>query len=122
MPFSSNSVILYPRVPASEIRRGHRNPMIGGSLRCVSACPSASTWLEQTLHSNFASSAESVGRFWFRESRQVVIQGDFHSIIGAKAVGSSGNHSNFVVEAFDGAIGDFLFGPKPVQDERLMCA
>src|ERR1035437_1066597 len=51
-----------------------------------------------------ASSAESVWRFWFRESSQVVIKGNFHSLVGTKAVGSSGNHSDFVVETLNGAI------------------
>src|ERR1039458_1477390 len=69
-----------------------------------------------------ASSAEFVGRFWFWESSQVVIQGNFHGVEGAKAVGSSGNHSDFVVEALNGAIGDFSFGPKPIQYQRLMGA
>src|ERR1019366_2397437 len=69
-----------------------------------------------------ASSAESVGRFWFRESSQVVIKGNFHSLVGTKAVGSSGNHSDFVVETLNGAIGDFSFGSKPIQDQRLMGA
>src|ERR1700676_603593 len=77
---------------------------------------------ESTSESFFASSAESVGRFWFRESSQVVIEGNFHSVVGTKAVGSSGNHSDFVVEALHGAIGDFSFGPKPIQDQRLMGA
>src|SRR5262245_40024127 len=71
---------------------------------------------------NYASSAESVGRFWFRESSQIVIEGKFHSVIGTESVGSSGDQSDFVVEALNGAIGDFSFGPKPVQDQRLMCA
>src|ERR1035437_1587777 len=69
-----------------------------------------------------ASSAESVGRFWFRESSQVVIKGNFHSLVGTKAVGSSSNHSDFVVETLNGAIGDFSFGSKPIQDQRLMGA
>src|ERR1700676_1754888 len=68
------------------------------------------------------SSAESVGRFWFREPSQVVIEGNFHSAVGTKSVGSSGNHSDFVVETLDGAIGDLSLGAKPVQDQRLMCA
>ncbi len=50
------------------------------------------------------SSAELVGRFGFRESSQVVIEGHFHGIEGAKAVGSSGNHSDFVVETLNSAI------------------
>src|SRR5674476_747995 len=68
----------------------------------------------------FASSAEFVGRFWLWESSQVVIQGNFHGVEGAKAVGSSGNYSDFVVEALNGAIGDFSFGPKPIQYQRFM--
>src|SRR5438552_15276295 len=68
------------------------------------------------------SSAESVGRFWFWESPQIVIQSNFHSLEGAKAVGSSGNHSDFVVEALHGAFGDFSFGPKHIQYQLLMGA
>src|ERR1017187_1460625 len=69
-----------------------------------------------------ASSAEFVGRFWFRESSQVVIKGNFHGVEGAKAVGSSGNYSDFVVEALNGTVGDFSFGSKPIQYQRLMGA
>jgi len=43
---------------------------------------------------------------------QVVIEGNFHSVVGTKAVGSSGDYSDFVVEALNGTIGDFSFGPK----------
>src|ERR1039458_5661512 len=67
-----------------------------------------------------ASSAESVGRFWFREPSQVMIQGNFHGVEGAKAVGSSGYYTDFVVETFHGAIGDFPFRPEPIQDQRFM--
>jgi hypothetical protein len=63
-----------------------------------------------------ASSAESVGRFWLRESSQIVIQGYFHSVVGTEAIGSSGNYSDFIVEALHGAIGDLSFGAKPVQN------
>jgi hypothetical protein len=56
------------------------------------------------------------------ESSQVVIKGNFHGVEGTKAVGPSGNYSNFVVEALNGAVGDFSFGPKPIQYQRLMCA
>src|ERR1019366_4915806 len=69
-----------------------------------------------------ASSAEFVGRFRFGEPPQVVIKGKFHGFVGAKAVGSSGHHSDFVVEAFHSAIGDFAFGPKPIQDQWFMGA
>ena len=51
-----------------------------------------------------------------------MIEGHFHSFVSAKAVRSSGNHSDFVVEAFDGAIGDLAFGAKPIEDQRLMDA
>ena len=47
-----------------------------------------------------------------------MIKGNFHSLVGTKAVGSSGNHSDFVVETLNGAIGDFSFGSKPIQDVR----
>src|ERR1019366_7153681 len=67
-----------------------------------------------------ASSAESVGRFWFREPSQVMIQGNFHGVEGAKAIGSSGNYTDFLVETFHGAIGDFPFRPEPIQDQRFM--
>ena len=70
----------------------------------------------------YASSAEFVGRFRFGEPPQVVIKGNFHGFVGAKAIGSSGHHSDFVVEAFHSAIGDFSFGPKPIQDQWFMGA
>ena len=53
--------------------------------------------------------------FWFRESTQIVIEGNFHGLEGAKAIGTSGNHSNFVVETFHGTIGDFSFGAEPIR-------
>src|SRR5450756_1249000 len=80
--------------------------------------PDCSSW----DGSKYASSAESVGRFWFREPSQVVIKGNFHSVEGTKAVGSSGNHSDFVIETLNGTIGDFSFGSKPIQYQRLMGA
>src|ERR1035438_6885343 len=46
-----------------------------------------------------ASSAESMGRFRFGKSSQRVIEGYFHSFVGAKAIGSSGHHSNLVVRS-----------------------
>jgi glucan phosphorylase len=50
-----------------------------------------------------ASSAESVGRFRFRELTKRVIHGHFHGFVGAKAERSSGNHSYLVVETLDSA-------------------
>src|SRR5690242_20946217 len=61
-----------------------------------------------------------MGRTWLRELSEVVIQGDFHGLVGAEAVRTSGHHSNRGVEALDGTVGDLSFGPKPVQDQRLM--
>src|SRR6267378_5945386 len=66
-------------------------------------------------HTKFASSAESMGRFWFGKSSERVIEGDFHRFIGPKPVGSSGHHSNFVVEAFDRPSRNLSFGAEPVQ-------
>jgi hypothetical protein len=42
-----------------------------------------------------ASLAESVGGFWLRQASQVVIQGDFHRFVRAKAIGSSSNLARF---------------------------
>jgi PAS domain-containing protein len=62
-----------------------------------------------------ASSAETVGRFRFRKPAQRVIKGDFHGLVGAKTVRTSGHHTKFVVEALDGAVGYLSFSTKPVQ-------
>jgi hypothetical protein len=59
-------------------------------------------WLAEPAF--FACSAESVGRFWFWQSSQGVIEGYLHRFEGSKSEGSSGNHSNFVVEALDSAV------------------
>ena len=67
-----------------------------------------------------ASSAEFVGGLRFRKPSQRVIKGHFHRVVGAESIGSSGYHSNFVVEALDGAGGNFPFGPEPVQQESLV--
>jgi hypothetical protein len=49
-----------------------------------------------------------------------VIKSYFHSFKGAKPIGSSGYHSDFVVEALDRSIGDLAFGSKPVQQQLFM--
>ena len=59
--------------------------------------------------------AETMGRFRFRKPAQRVIKRDFHGIVGAKSVGTSGYHTKFVVEALDGTVGDLSFGTKPIQ-------
>ena len=47
--------------------------------------------------------AKIVGSLRLRKLSESVIHRDFHAIVGAKTIGSSGNHSQLVVEAFDGA-------------------
>src|ERR1035437_1283119 len=113
--------------------RNH-SPKLRSYVRIMLSAQTRMGWIQMTIDISallrqqersghkLASSAESVGRFWFRESSQVVIKGNFHSLVGTKAVGSSGNHSDFVVETLNGAIGDFSFGSKPIQDQRLMGA
>jgi hypothetical protein len=49
-----------------------------------------------------------------------VIEGDFHRFISPKPVGSSGHHSNLVVETLDGTAGNLGFGTEPVQQEFLV--
>ena len=51
-----------------------------------------------------------------------MIESHFHSFVSAKAIGSSGNDSDFVVEALDNAIGNLSFGTKPIEDQRFMSA
>ncbi len=51
-----------------------------------------------------------------------MIQGCFHRVIGAKAIGSSGHHSDFVVQALDGTTGNLSFGFEPVEQQLLMGA
>src|ERR1019366_8936683 len=60
--------------------------------------------------------------FRFRKASQGVIKGYFHSFVGAKAIGSSGHHSNLVVEAFDSTGRNLAFGAEPVQQEFLVGA
>src|SRR6266436_4141902 len=57
--------------------------------------------------------AETMGRFRFRKPAQRVIKRDFHGIVGAKSIGTSGYHTKFVVEALDGTVGYLSFGTKP---------
>jgi len=49
-----------------------------------------------------------------------VIQGNFHRVVGAEAVGTSGDHSNLVVEALHRTSGNLASGFEPVHQERLM--
>jgi len=51
-----------------------------------------------------------------------MIESCFHGVVRAKAIGTSGDHSDFVVEAFDRAVGDFTFGLEPIEDEFLVGA
>jgi len=43
-------------------------------------------------------------------------------MVSAKAIGSSGDHSDLVVEAFGGAVGDLAFGSEPIEDEFFVRA
>jgi|SRR5579875_912611 hypothetical protein len=63
-----------------------------------------------------------VVRFRLSEVAKRVVECGFHGLIGAGDVRASGYHSDFVVETFDGASGDFAFGAKPIQQERVMGA
>ncbi len=40
----------------------------------------------ESASKNFASSPESVGKYWFWEDSEVVVQGGFNGFVGAKAV------------------------------------
>ena len=51
----------------------------------------------------FGSSAESVGAFWLRQVTQRVVQGDFETSIGPKAIGLFGGEFGLVVQSFDRA-------------------
>jgi len=57
-------------------------------------------------------------RFW--EFPQVVVQGYFHGFIGAKAIGPSGDYSDFIVETRRRPGGDLPLGLEPVQDQGCM--
>ena len=50
-----------------------------------------------------ASSAESVGEFWFGQGAKCVIQSDFQCPGGAEPIRPFGDHSGLPVEAFDNA-------------------
>src|ERR1035437_5953353 len=118
-------------------RTGARCPMAGTQKKtCVPLSPpaascavslnsrpvSAASHPQIPPRNQFLCSAETVGRFRFRKPTQGVIKGDFHGIVGAKTVRTSGHHTKFVVEALDGTVGDLAFGPKPVQQQLLMGA
>ena len=57
----------------------------------------------------------------FRKFSWRVIQGNLHGVIGAEAIGSSGHHSDFVVQTFDGSIGNLSLGLEPIEDQLFMC-
>ena len=65
----------------------------------------------------FASSAESVGEFWFGQGAKCVIQSDFQCPGGAEPIRPFGDHSGLPVEAFDNATGELPPGSEPVQDQ-----
>ena len=49
-----------------------------------------------------------------------MMESDFHRFIGAEAVGSSGHHSDFVVETLNGSRRNLPLGSEPVQQEVFM--
>ena len=51
-----------------------------------------------------------------------MIEGDFQSSEGAEVVGATGDDSDLVVEALDGAAGKFPLGEEPIEDEWMMGA
>ena len=66
---------------------------------------------------NRASSAESVGEFWFGQVAKCVIQSDFQCPGGAEPIRPFGDHSGLSVEAFDNATGELPPGSEPVQNQ-----
>ena len=72
---------------------------------------------EPELHYIPASSAESVGEFWFGQGAKCVIQSDFQCPGGAEPIRPFGDHSGLPVEAFDNATGELPPGSEPVQDQ-----
>ena len=66
---------------------------------------------------NDASSAESVGEFWFGQVAKCVIQSDFQCPGGAEPIRPFGDHSGLSVEAFDNATGELPPGSEPVQNQ-----
>ena len=65
----------------------------------------------------WASSAESVGEFWFGQVAKCVIQSDFQCPGGAEPRRPFGDHSGLSVEAFDNATGELPPGSEPVQNQ-----
>src|ERR1017187_3283589 len=102
---------------------GARKPSRENPRRIRTALSASSMFSRMIWLGSFSPcSAKTVGRFRFRKPTQRVIKGDFHGIVGAKTVRTSGHHTKFVVEALDGTVGDLAFGPKPVQQQLLMGA
>ncbi len=51
-----------------------------------------------------------------------MIKRDFHGFVSAKSIRASSHHSNFVLEAFDGAGGNLAFGAEPIQQQFFVGA
>ncbi len=67
-----------------------------------------------------ASSAETVGEFWFRKTAEVVIQGNFDCCDRAKAVRLFHDQFDFIVESLDDSGGNHTFGTGPVENQLAM--
>ena len=72
---------------------------------------------ERDAVEDYASSAESVGEFWFGQVAKCVIQSDFQCPGGAEPIRPFGDHSGLSVEAFDNATGELPPGSEPVQNQ-----
>lgn len=62
------------------------------------------------------------GQFPVPKVVQVLDAGNFHGFEGAKPIGSSGDHSDYVVETLDGTTGKLAFGTEPVEQKYFMVA
>src|SRR5665213_834136 len=72
------------------------------------------------LARQYGSSVESVGEFGLWKFAKRMIQRRFRGVEGAESVGFSHGQFGFVVQPFDHAAGELLFGPKIVEDQLAM--
>ena len=70
----------------------------------------------------YASSAESVGKFWLGKAAESVKEGDLHALFGTKAICFSDGQFRFVVQTLHRAGGNRPFGTKPIEQQLLVTA
>src|SRR6266536_2979502 len=75
------------------------------STRLPTASPAGKVLSWLLRRPKMASSAESVGHWWLWQASEVVIESRFHGLVGSESVGTSGHHSDLVVETLDGSGG-----------------